>query len=54
MDHTGIRVRVASVKDVRGAKLIDKAVSDAWNGSLSHASVIAKLIRVGKGLASRN
>lgn len=53
-DYANIRVIETAERDARGARLISEAVSDAWNGSFSHANVIARLIRVGKGLASED
>jgi hypothetical protein len=49
-EYANIRVTRPSPSDTKGSVVIDKAVTEVWNGSLSHANVIARLIRVAKGL----
>src|SRR5215471_3678242 len=52
--YANIRIEEAAERDARGATLIEQAINDTWNGSLSHASVLARLIKVGKGLAAKD
>jgi transcriptional regulator with XRE-family HTH domain len=51
--YANIPVTRASPPDTKGAELIDKAVTEVWNGSLTHANVIARLIRVAKGIGTQ-
>lgn len=39
-----------SAPDPAGAAIINRAVSDVWNGSVPHADLIARLIRVAEHL----
>jgi transcriptional regulator with XRE-family HTH domain len=38
-------------RDAEGAAVIDNAVTTVWNGSLAHANLIARLIRVADGIS---
>jgi hypothetical protein len=49
--YADIRVKAGRPEgDKDGAELIQKAVREVWNGSLSHADVIVRLIRVAKSV----
>jgi transcriptional regulator with XRE-family HTH domain len=48
--YANIPVEEASRQDRTGASLIKDAVAEVWDGSLDHANVIARLIRVARGL----
>jgi hypothetical protein len=37
-----------------GAKIIDRAVAEAWNGSIAQANLIARLIRIAKAFPSND
>lgn len=51
--YASIPVMKSGPSDAKGAELIDKAVTDVWNGSFAHANVIARLIRVAKSISSQ-
>jgi len=50
-DYASIRLFDDGEKDAEGSKLIAQTVAEVWNGSRPHADLIAKLIRIAKGIA---
>lgn len=48
--YADIPIEDQSRRDADGSIVIRRAVSEVWNGSLSHANLIARLIKVAKVL----
>ena len=46
LDYASIPVAEESERDSAGSRVIDEALSTVWNGSLAHAQIIAKLIKI--------
>jgi transcriptional regulator with XRE-family HTH domain len=48
--YANIRVERAAAHEPEGAKIIKSAVEEVWDGSVAHAALIARLIRVANSL----